>query len=43
VSFRRKAQRTVQPDDLAVEVIVLDDALHEGAILGRPAQIANYR
>src|ERR1700744_3609129 len=36
-SFWREAQRAVEPNDFAVEVIVFDDALHEGAVFGRPA------
>src|ERR1700742_2100082 len=36
-SLWREAQRAVEPNDFAVEVIVFDDALHEGAVFGRPA------
>src|SRR5215212_10595092 len=34
-SLRRKAQRPVEANDLAVEVVVLDDALGKLGVLGR--------
>src|SRR3954470_2009937 len=34
-SLRREAKRSVEADDLAVEVVVLDDALGKLGVLGR--------
>src|ERR1700712_1723201 len=42
-SLRREAQRSVQADDFAVEVIVFDDALDHCSVLVRPPKAFRER